>query len=706
MLLRVGNRIDGQKEQLYLTTSDLKAHAHGIGASRAGKSKLIEFVARQLIKERQGFCLIDPGGFLYHDLVQWLAYVKPNRNDIFLFNPSDDKKVVGFNPFHLHGTKNEATITAKVDRILASTLKAWGMSDTSNAPRMERVMRCIYYTLIEQDLPIAAVRFFLSPRHIQQRDEIINRIQSETIKDQWLMLTANKRPESYLNMVESTANRLFKFLTQQTVKRIIGSSENALDIQKIVDSRGTLLVNLQAGATFSQESSRIIGTLLVNEIWETIRKRTREEMRKLPKFFLIVDEFQSFATPDFGQMLDQAAKYGLHQVLFHQNLNQLDADLRTALTACHTRFVFGGVTRADASYMLEGSIPTIDNLQDDISSVPSLPARYYLLKRPDQRLAYAYTPTVEEYRVPEEKVELYVDRVTAGFMTPEEVDRLLDKSIEVPPARRSEGLDAAVSDVDLGQPLLEGPTKPPKPQTQPLERKQPFVLTYDRARGTKQHRETQRIIGQIAETYGFRSQIEKTVLDGTGSIDVSLEKDGLKIACEVSVTTSAAWEGRNVLKCLRAGYDRVAVVASHPKNIPGLTAKIRAAVPVIEQVKIKVLTLGDFLAFLREIGSPTDPNTGKPGKLAGARLDLKEAAEFFDISPSTLYRWVQGGKIPYIRVGRSYQFDRDTLVLLGRRDLSGKQKTSVNLEPVKIEKAKPKDKKQQDDRYRKMLKLD
>lgn len=429
MLLRVGNEEHENGAPLYLSAGDLKAHAHGIGVSRGGKSKLIEHIARHFVKERQGFCLIDPSGFLYHDLVQWLAYARPNREDIFLFNPSYEEKVVGFNPFHVRGEKAEATITAKVDRIIASTVKAWGMSDTTNAPRMERVMRCFYHVLIEQDLPVEAVRYFLMPRYFHLRDQIIERIKSEDIKDQWLMLTAGKRPEAYLNTVESTANRLFKFLTNQTVKRIIGTPENAIDIQKIVNERGTLLVNLQPSSIFSQDSARVIGTLLVNEIWETVRQRTRDEMRKLPTFFLIVDEFQNFATPDFAQMLDQSAKYGLHLALFHQNLNQLDGDMKTALTACHTRFVFGGVTRRDASQVLEGSVSTFGDLRDEVARVPSLPPRHYLLKRPGLPLARAFTPTVHEYRVTEEKVGKYLADLTDRYLTPDEVDRLLAQPI-------------------------------------------------------------------------------------------------------------------------------------------------------------------------------------------------------------------------------------------------------------------------------------
>lgn len=706
MLLKVGTSLDRQKEQLYLSSRDLKAHAHGIGASRAGKSKLIECIARQMIKERQGVCVIDPSGFLYHDLVQWLAYARPARDDIFLFNPSYEKKIVGFNPFHLEGPKTEAAITAKVDRILGATIKALGVGDIANAPRMERVMRCLYYVLIEQDLSIAAIRFFLSPRYLHIRDKIINRIQSENIRDQWLLLTANKRPETYLNMVESTANRLFKFLTQQTVKRIVGTVENSLNIQKIVDTRGTLLVNLQASPTFSQESARIIGTLFISELWEILRKRTREDLRKLPNFFLVVDEFQNFTTPDFAQMLDQSAKYGLHLLLFHQNLNQLDNELRTALTACHTRFVFGGVTRLDATYSLEGSIVPIGrNLQDYVSAIPSLPSRHYLLTRPDQQIALAYTPDVNDYRVPEDKVARYVETVTRGFLSPDEVDEIMQNSapviVEAVPKPGDES-----ANVDLGELLSRTPGKPPNAQKPDQEKKLPFVLTYERARGTLTHQDSQRQIAGVARDLGFKALIEKPVLAGAGVVDVSLERSGIKIACEVSITSTAAWEAKNVSKCLQAGYDHVWVVA-FPKNVDGLTRRISDTIPVIDQARFKVLTLGDCFAELRKLSAPVDPKTGKPAQLAGQMLNVQEAAKHFRVNESTIYRWVREGILPRPKVGRKILFDRDLLNLLSRHNLTGKQRTKVELnQPIKIEKPKSRTKRQQDDRYRKMLGLD
>jgi hypothetical protein len=43
-------------------------------------------------------------------------------------------------------------------------------------------------------------------------------------------------------------------------------------------------------------------------------------------------------------------------------------------------------------------------------------------------------------------------------------------------------------------------------------------------------------------------------------VDISLERNGKKIACEVGVTTTKQWETHNVEKCLNAGYDVVIAV--------------------------------------------------------------------------------------------------------------------------------------------------
>ena len=185
----------------------------------------------------------------------------------------------------------------------------------------------------------------------------------------------------------------------------------------------------------------------------------------------------------------------------------------------------------------------------------------------------------------------------------------------------------------------------------------------------------------------------------------SLESKNLKIAIEVSVTTTN-YESVNVQKCLAAGYDYTIVVVSNKKKISLIDSKLRSEIPAEYQDRVKVLSVMGLLGFLRELANSNEFDQKKIEKQPGQRLNFTEACEFFGVGTSTLYRWVREGRVPFYRPGREYQFDRDELVLIGKQDLSGKRKMSVKLSPLKIEKMTPKTQKEQDARFRKLLKLD
>ena len=419
---------ENEEERLYLTDRDLQTHVHGVGASRKGKSKLIEHIARDLVKEGSGFCLIDPHGELYGNLVRWLAYIKPRR-EVILFNPSYEQRIVGFNPFKLDGQKDEARIATKVDRMVAATLRAWGATDFNQAPRLERWLRCIYHVLIEQDYSVEVARYFLSAEHVEVRNAIIQQIRSPAIREQLMGLVSAKTPQGYAAQLESTGNRLFKFITHPTIRRIVGLQTNNIDLEAITSGKGILLVNLQPSDLLSDDAARLIGTLLLNELWEILRRRKTGYGKKPAPFYLIIDEFQNYATPDIPHMLDEGAKYGLHLMLLHQRLSQLSPDLHGSVKNAHTRFVFGGLPGQEVAQMLEGAQPSLtaqlNKNYDDVRAAMMHPARHFTLRQPEQPLVTATAPTVESWHVSFDRLEAYVAEKTAAYLTPEEVDAIL-----------------------------------------------------------------------------------------------------------------------------------------------------------------------------------------------------------------------------------------------------------------------------------------
>jgi hypothetical protein len=91
-----------------------------------------------------------------------------------------------------------------------------------------------------------------------------------------------------------------------------------------------------------------------------------------------------------------------------------------------------------------------------------------------------------------------------------------------------------------------------------------------------QHRYLQKLIKKMAESRGYVATIEQVTPDGNGRVDVSLERNGKKIAVEISVTTGDLWEAHNVEKCLAAAYDEVIVCSSNANNLQKIQAQLES----------------------------------------------------------------------------------------------------------------------------------
>jgi type IV secretory pathway TraG/TraD family ATPase VirD4 len=396
MILRIGH--------LDIYKRDLETHVHGIGKSRSGKSKLIEHIARQLISQRQGFCLIDPHGSLFRDVLQWLAYMRPSR-PIVLFEPSNTRRIVGYNPFWL-SSKEPAEITTKAEKMVAATMRVWGATSASSTPRLAKWLKRFYYTLIEQDLSITAAEYFLDYRRERERNRIIANIKNQSIKSQWEQLYAMKQA-AFQTFIESTENRLEVF-THPQVKRILGLRQNTIDLREILREQAIFLVNLQPSTYISDESNRVLGTLLINELWQIVRERT-----KAYPFFLIVDECQKYLTPDVSAMLDEAAKYGLHLMLFHQREAQLDKDLSSALQNAQTKFIFSTEDEPKEQRRFTYVNPKGSRIEAEVQEIKTLYVR-------------------------PERIEAYKESLLKDFLTAQQVDELLTLSEEEEPVEITE----------------------------------------------------------------------------------------------------------------------------------------------------------------------------------------------------------------------------------------------------------------------------
>ncbi len=406
--LHIGDR-DGKA--VFLDDEDQVAHIQIIGASRFGKSKLMEYVMRQLIGG-EGVIAIDPNQQLYDDILTWCAHRDEAEGDVRFLDPSDESSQIGFNPFLLDGERTPARISARAARLLKTSLKSMGFKG-DGAVLAERIMSVLFYVVIEQKLPITDLNAFMVPRLFDRRDEIMANCQSQEIRDEWDMLTSGKKADAYVSMMQSSATRLVKLFLEPGVRRIL-TNPLQLNLSEVVKNGHTLIVNLKDTPDILSLSARdIIGTFLVDEIWSIMKGRTKAQAENLPHLNLVIDEFHNFATPEFAVMLMEGAKYGLHLWLINHALDRLDGDVRSALNACHTRIAFGRTSQKDAAAILEGSRPAKGNdLRDEVSRIPGLEKRVFMLSRVGKRNMTCTTPWVQEFPVKGEAKKAYLEYLT------------------------------------------------------------------------------------------------------------------------------------------------------------------------------------------------------------------------------------------------------------------------------------------------------
>ncbi len=682
------NEHHGSSQNVTLSITQRTKHMHLIGASGSGKSTLLSNMMIQDLDQGNGFACFDPHGDLIDAVLERIP--EHRLKDVVLFDPADENYPIGFNILSAHSELEKTLLASDLVSIFRRFSTNWG--DVMNSILANAVLA---FLDSERGGNLLDLKRFLIDKNF--REDFLATVKDDEIRYYWLVEFPQLKGKPFAPLL----TRLDTFLRSKLVRHIVSARENRLDFRRMMDERKVLLVRLSLGS-IGEENAYLLGSLLVSKLHQATLSRQNIAEEERQPFFLYLDEAHHFVTESMNQILSGVRKYKLGLVLAHQQLRQFQTGesdiLSSVLANCYTRICFR-LDDADAERLAKGfSFFTADHLKN-------LGVGEAILRLEQSRYDFnlkAFPLPVSDAATAERAKKAVIKQTRTIYAQPkaeikaqnQPSGKQADQAITVRPELKPETKNS--------NPIFDEETRKITEQVNSARTVQPHP-----GRGGRHHQELQAVILRMAENYGFRAEIEKSVLDGVGSVDVSLEKENLRIACEVSVTSTIDYETGNVLKCLTAGYDYVVVVVSDQKKLKPLETQLKGSLPPTQAAQIKVCALPDLLTFLRDLTASEDESAGKGRESkTGQRLNLAAASEFLNVGPSTLYRWAREGRVPFFRVGREYHFDRDELVLIGRQDLSGKRKAQVKLEPLKIEKNANKDKKAQDARYRKLLKLD
>ncbi len=335
---------------------DRRRHMYIIGKSGVGKTKLLELMLRQDVQFDQGFALLDPHG----DVIEEVLHAIPERRieDVCLIDPADAQFPCSFNPLANIDVDFKHQLTQGLIEVLE---KQFGANWT---PRLEHVFR--FTTLALLDYPHATMRGMISMLTDRNyRQKVIEYIEDDMVKRFWAIEFADWSEKFDTDAIIPLVNKLGQFLSDPLLRNIFGQKTNKIDLEKLMNEKKIVLINLSKGR-LGEENSSFFGSMFLTKIKQAGMARARMAEKDRTDFYLYIDEFQNIVTETFENILSEARKYGINLIVAHQYMGQLLPKVLSAVLGNTGTIISFRVGGADA-VILEDEFAPIFKVKDMIN---------------------------------------------------------------------------------------------------------------------------------------------------------------------------------------------------------------------------------------------------------------------------------------------------------------------------------------------------
>ncbi|MDD5527562.1 MAG: type IV secretion system DNA-binding domain-containing protein [Patescibacteria group bacterium] len=325
----------GVDKEIRIKRADRRRHCYVIGKSGTGKSKFIASLAIQDILNGEGVCVMDPHGDLIEDIMK---RIPPERaEDVILFSPADIERPMGLNLIEFDERYPEQK-TFVINELIKIFDKLYDLK-TTGGPMFEQYMRNALLLIMahtESGSTLMEVPRVLSDPDFRQIK--LKNCSDITVVDFWQKQAEKAGGEAALaNIVPYITSKLTQFVSNDTMRPIIGQQKSSFNLRDVMDKQKILLVDLSKGK-IGDMNAYLLGLIIVGKILMAALSRADMPDTARKDFYLYIDEFQNFTTDSINTILSEARKYGLNLIIAHQYLGQLGKEGEAIRSA-----VFGNV---------------------------------------------------------------------------------------------------------------------------------------------------------------------------------------------------------------------------------------------------------------------------------------------------------------------------------------------------------------------------
>jgi hypothetical protein len=362
----------GQQQPVCMDSNDRMRHCFIIGQTGTGKSTLMESMILQDIRAGRGLAVIDPHGEMIDDMIPKLP--KERADDVIIFDLLDRERPLGFNIIEWRTIEERDLI---IDELYRTLDHIYDMKQTGG-PIFElhfrNTMKLLMGDAPRPDFVPTILEFVNCYINRSFRHWLLDTTHDSQVQDFFKEAEAAGGDVRLENVSPYVTSKFGRFVSDTTLKRIIGQQKSSLDFEDIMENGKILLVKLAKGR-FGSQVSALLANMLVARFKFAAMKRGEMRKEDRREFYLYVDEAHNLPQANITELLAEARKYRLGLTLATQYCSQLGNvqgkgnDLLSAIFGNVGTMVVFRTGSGDAELLAKGFTPYFSML--DIIGLPN-----------------------------------------------------------------------------------------------------------------------------------------------------------------------------------------------------------------------------------------------------------------------------------------------------------------------------------------------
>jgi hypothetical protein len=356
-----------QQGNLWVTQAERENHFWVLGSTGEGKSRFLEYLIRRDIDRLQAdrhlpknerkscsLCFIDPTpqGKIAYNVLNYCASIGFKK--VFIIDAHQINitgKVPPINPFNY----NKSYIVDSVDYLKDAFRVLFDVEDESKTAYITTYLTAVFTVLHYAGLTLRELIYFTLPfdktneltvDYRFYRDEITAMVKAKMDEPEFPR-QHKEIVEKHLSEIEfafknipnftkefgSTARRINTLVNNPNLSMMLGHRKG-INFDKLITDGWVLLVNASTGGGIGTLQSRLLSTIIINQIIFTIERLRTQGINKTgfnKPYYLYLDEAELYATDKLVEVLDTKRNIKMRMILSNHSPKQFKPKVREAV---------------------------------------------------------------------------------------------------------------------------------------------------------------------------------------------------------------------------------------------------------------------------------------------------------------------------------------------------------------------------------------